>query len=388
MTVYDATIAGGGPAGAVLAMLLAGSGRNVILFEKEKQAHDKVCGEFISHEGANYLARLGVSIEGLGALPIRRVGLVLRGQPLTGELPFEAWSLSRRVLDEALLQRASQTGAEVRRGLRVKELSRCGDGWKVEIEDGGAFRAKDAFLATGKHDLKRWKRSPGRQSGLIAFKTYWRLRPEQAENLWGRVELLLFPGGYAGLQPVERGRANLCLLIRKPMFIRKHGSWESLLDAMQQACPHLGSRLDGAECLSSKPLAVSGLPYGYVAWQSAGLWRLGDQAAVIPSFSGDGMSIALHSAHLAAATYLQGKGPNEYQQQLATQVSKQVGRATLLSKTLVSVAGQRLAIAATFCSTSTLAVCAAFTRIRADALLPFDGSSIPAPEYGSDRAWQ
>ena len=132
-----------------------------------------------------------------------------------------------------------------------------------------------------------------RQPDLIAFKAYWRLSPWQAESLQGRVELLLFPGGYAGLQPVERGRANLCLLIRKSVFARKYGSWESLLGAMQQACPHLGSRLDGAECLSSKPLAVSGLPHGYVAWQSAGLWRLGDQAAVIPSFSGDGMSIAL-----------------------------------------------------------------------------------------------
>ncbi len=35
------------------------------------------------------------------------------------------------------------------------------------------------------------------------------------------------------------------------------------------------------------------------------MWALGDQAAVIPSFTGDGMSIALHSGCLAAAMYLQ-----------------------------------------------------------------------------------
>ncbi|MGA7329089.1 MAG: NAD(P)/FAD-dependent oxidoreductase [Rhodomicrobium sp.] len=376
MTVYDAAIIGGGPAGTALAMLLSGFGRSVILFEKEKQAHDKVCGEFISHEGAHYLARLGVPVEGFGALPIQRVALIRRGHPLTGQLPFEAWSLSRRVLDEALLQRAAQTGAEVRRGSRVRELFRWGDGWKVEIEGGGAFSAKDAFLATGKHDLKRWKRPPGQQSDLIAFKAYWRLSPRQAESLRGRVELLLFPGGYAGLQPVEGGRANLCLLIRKSMFVRKYGSWDNLLNAMLEACPHLASRLDGAACLSSKPLGISGLPYGHVTRKGGELWRLGDQAAVIPSFSGDGMSIALHSAHLAAAMCLQGKSPDEYQQQLASQVTKQVARATLLSQTLVSKLGQPLAMAATFCSRSTLALCAASTRIRSDALVFGDVSSI------------
>ena len=128
MTVYDAAIIEGkGQAGAALATLLAGCGRSVILFEKEKQAHDKVCGEFISHEGAYYLEGLGLAIQGLGALPIRRVGLVRRRHPLTGQLPFEAWGLSRRVLDEALLQRAFQAGAEVRRGFRVRDLFQCGD---------------------------------------------------------------------------------------------------------------------------------------------------------------------------------------------------------------------------------------------------------------------
>ncbi len=67
-----------------------------------------------------------------------------------------------------------------------------------------------------------------------------------------------------------------------------------------ERCPHLGARLDGANCLNDRPLAITGLPYGHMAWDSGGLWRLGDQAAAIPSFSGDGMSIALHSAARAA----------------------------------------------------------------------------------------
>src|SRR6516164_9762564 len=116
MKPYDAAVIGGGVAGPALAAELARAGRSVILFEKEKAAHDKVCGEFISHEGVRYLHDLGVSLEGLGALPIRHVRLARHAGAVTDELPFEAQSLSRRVLDETLLQLASKAGAEIQRG--------------------------------------------------------------------------------------------------------------------------------------------------------------------------------------------------------------------------------------------------------------------------------
>jgi len=46
--------------------------------------------------------------------------------------------------------------------------------------------------------------------------------------------------------------------------------------------------------------------------RSIGLWCIGDQAAVIPSFSGDGIAIALHSARLGAECYLAGKTSSEF----------------------------------------------------------------------------
>ena len=57
------------------------------------------------------------------------------------------------------------------------------------------------------------------------------------------------------------------------------------------------------------------MPYGFVhaGLDADGLYRLGDQAAVIPSFCGDGMAIALHSARLAAEAVLRGTGVASYQ---------------------------------------------------------------------------
>jgi flavin-dependent dehydrogenase len=365
---YDAAIIGGGLAGAALAVKLAEAGRSVALFEKTKGPHDKVCGEFISHEGAQYLADLGQSVEGLGGVPIRHVRLMRRVRAAVEAVPFRAQSLSRRVLDEALLARASLLGADIRRGARVTGLTRDAKEWTISHDGGDSICAKDAFLATGKHDLRDWKRPPGLQPDLIAFKVYWALKPEQAAELDHHVELILFPGGYAGLQPVEGGRANLCLLVRKSVFAAKYGSWDSLLGAMQEYCPHLKVRLDGAVCLLDKPLAITGLPYGYVARQSDGPWRLGDQAAVIPSFSGDGMSIALHSAQRAAQSYLRGQDAATYQRELARDLTSQVRRATLISQVLVRKGGQQAAMAVANLVPFALRISARSTRIPAQAL--------------------
>jgi flavin-dependent dehydrogenase len=57
--------------------------------------------------------------------------------------------------------------------------------------------------------------------------------------------------------------------------------------------------------LLDKPITVIHIPYGYIRRATEdGLYGIGDQAAVIPSFTGDGISIAVHTARRAAASYL------------------------------------------------------------------------------------
>ena len=228
-------------------------------------------------------------------------------------------------------------GASVVRGQRVESLVREGSGWTAKLSDGSQRCADHAFLATGKQDVHGHARLRGVQSDLVAFKMYFRLAPAQMAELNEHVELILFPGGYAGLQPVENGVANLCLLVTGEALRRCNGEWTLLLSAIQDASRHLAERLQGAEALREKPLALSAIPYGLLrAHAEDGLWRLGDQAAVIPSFSGDGMSIALHSAHLAAAMYYNRRTADEFQQQLRREVRSGVTFATMLSRILIA----------------------------------------------------
>jgi flavin-dependent dehydrogenase len=338
----DALIVGGGLAGGALAVSLASAGRDVVLLERETGPHDKVCGEFLSREAVLYLNALGVDPLALGAQRIGAVRLASGKHVASVALPFSALSLSRRILDDALLSRAAWAGAKVRMGARVQSLETGGDGWQARLSDGESVSAKSAFLATGKHDVRGWPRPAGRQPDLIGFKQYWRLEPGQAAALAGHVELILFPGGYAGLEPVEDGRANLCLVVRRTRFAALDQQWAGLLDAIRADSPLLDRRLAGAEPSMDRPLAIASIPYGYVRGTSDGLWRLGDQAAVIPSFAGDGMSIALHSANVAAACFLGGGTAVDYQRRVAADIGRAVRFATALSLFSVHPAGRRM----------------------------------------------
>jgi flavin-dependent dehydrogenase len=361
----EVAVVGGGLAGASFAARLAEAGRDVLVIEREPAAHDKVCGEFLSREAVLYLSALGIDLAALGAVPIGSLGLAAGGASVVTRLPFQAMSLSRRILDEAVLARAAAAGARLLRGRGVASAARSGQAMRLRLDDGAEVEATTAILATGKHDLRGHARPAGRQNDLIGLKMIYRLAAGQAAALDGRVELMLFAGGYAGLQLVERGQANLCLLVRRDRFAAVGRSWPALLAAIGAETPALATRLAGSSAVWAKPLSVAGLPYGLVmrAPDPDGFWRLGDQAAVIPSFSGDGMSIALHSARLAASAYLSGGSAEAFQARLATDIGAQVWRATWLSRIFVHPRPQRALLATTRRLPAALRLGTALTRV-------------------------
>jgi flavin-dependent dehydrogenase len=246
----------------------------------------------------------------------------------------------------------------------VRALTRDGGGWQARLADGAIIASDAVFLATGKHDLKGWRRPPGRQPDLVAFKMHWRLAPREAAALARHVELVLFEGGYAGLEPIEGGRANLCLLVRQRRFAELGRSWPRLIAAIRAASPLLDARLGGATPCWRRPLALASIPYGYVLPSAVeGLYPLGDQAAVIPSFSGDGMAIALHSAHLAARCHLGGGHAADYQRRLARDLGQRMRLASLLSHALVRRPYQRILAAAARMQPCLMARVASATRV-------------------------
>jgi flavin-dependent dehydrogenase len=364
----EALIVGGGLAGGALAAGLAEAGRSVVLLERETGPHDKVCGEFLSREAVLYLNALGIDPVALGACPIHSLRLSAGADVAAVKLPFPALSLSRRALDDAVLRRAAEAGADIRLGARVQSLGGDGGAWRARLSGGEEVGGQAAFLANGKHDLRGWPRPAGLQPDLIGFKMHMRLPPAQGAELAGHVELTLFRGGYAGLELVEGGAANLCLLVRRGRYAALGQQWDALLQAMRGDNALLARRLEGAEPCWDKPLAIFSIPYGHVRRSSDGLWRLGDQAAVIPSFAGDGMSIALHSARLAVTYFMKGETAAAYQRRMAGDVGTAVRAATLLSQLSVREPGRALIGLGASRLPGIMASVAALTRVPSGAL--------------------
>lgn len=365
----EVVIVGGGLAGGAAAAMLAQAGRRAIVFEREAGPTHKICGEFLSAEAQQYLARIGLDLDALGGHVISRLRLVRGDAVAESTLPFRGLGLSRRVLDEALLEHATGCGAEVHRGHELRVLrSPCGA--TVDLEGTGLARwtPDTVLLATGKHDVRNVRRTLAAPAeDLVGLKMYFALDATQNDALSGSVEVMVFTHGYAGLQRVEAGRANLCLLTDRSQFQQSGGSWEGLLRDLMASSPHLRMRLQGATPLLDRPIAIFRVPYGFVhqplATDAPNVYRLGDQVAVIPSFAGDGMAIALHSAALAVQSLLRGSTAYDYHQRVRADVARQVARATALYRFGRSAPGQAMLLPLARAWPSGIRLAAAVTRV-------------------------
>ena len=321
----EVLILGGGVAGCAASIALARKGRSVTLIERESTSRHKVCGEFLSGEALEDLHALGIDVASLGAVPINYVRLAAASRAAEAPLPFPAASLTRKALDTALIAEAIAAGVRIKRGHSVQSLRRAtGNLWQARLDDGTTYEAPIAFLATGKHDLRGHGR-PKDPHQWVAFKMYYRLSAAQTADLGDASELTLYSGGYGGIQSVEDGITNFCCVVQRQYFARAGLRWEGLLAKMQHDCPHLAMRLCNAEPLLDKPIAITHIPYGYLRRATEdGLYCIGDQAAVIPSFTGDGISIALHTASRATAAYLAAESAPVFQPKLRSAMLPQM----------------------------------------------------------------
>jgi flavin-dependent dehydrogenase len=303
---FPALIVGGGPSGAAAAISLARGGMAPRLIERTAEAHDIVCGGFLGWDALAALRRLGVDPVALGARPITRLRLVNGRHQVEARLPHTAAGLSRRRLDAALLALAAECGTTVTRGMAVRSADP--ERRTIRTQDGEEIACQALLLATGKHELRGLARPLADRRGTLAvgLRTMLLRTAAREQALAGTIELHLFDGGYAGLLLQEDGSANLCLSVSQARLTAAGGPLPLLVD-IARGSPLLAERI-GADA-SQDFAAIAGVPYGWRAERTApGLFRLGDQGAVIASLAGDGIAMALTSG-IGAAEALLTRGP-------------------------------------------------------------------------------
>ena len=332
-------------------------------------------GEFLSGVALSELAALGHPADALGAVALTRTRFSARRRQAESKLSFPAASLTRERLDAVLLAGAARAGATVRRGITVRSVANDGAGWQI-AHSAGTMHADRVFLASGKCDLSDHRRGAGIHDTLVGLKRYATLSPAAAAALGTAVEVALFPGGYCGIQPVEDGRVNVCLVVERALLKANRGRTDETFDAVRRGSERAGDLLADARFDDARPVAVGRVPYGFVRTRADGVFHLGDQAAVIPSFCGEGMAIALASARLAADALLRGETADAYQIRMAQLTATRVRLAAGLSHLVCSGTAQGVFAAAAPVLPPVLARLAKLTRIPAHAPARF---SSPTP---------
>jgi len=322
---HDFLVLGGGPAGATFAALAAAAGASVLLLERERFPREKLCGEFLSAEGVAVLERLSLlgELRKRGAVSIGACRITdARGRTVAADLPElpglgrEGLGLSRATLDGAVLSLAAKRGVKIRDrveatvpilsngrviGMRHRQVGsqvfgEAATAAVVVAADGRKSRLVQALHPKLGDPLRSTKHSWfGLQTHVLGASL-----PDDR-----RIELCLFPGGYAGLSRVENGRVNLCLLATVEALRACGGSPDDLLRerilANATALAVLGDAPVHGEWKSVGPLK-----FGPRRPCASGVLFLGDAAGTVDPFCGEGMSLALRSAELALSAALEG----------------------------------------------------------------------------------
>jgi flavin-dependent dehydrogenase len=292
--MFDLIIIGGGPAGTAAAITCARSGARVLLLERGRFPRHKVCGEFVSAESLDLLAGLLAPKDARlfsDAVRIPRARVFLDGRTLDAPVDPPAASISRLDLDRALWDSAEQCGVDGRQQVAVQTIS--GTGPFLLKTSGGEFASRALVNASGRwSNLNPAARVPDSSAKWIGLKGHF-AEPSPLAS----VDLYFFDGGYCGVQPVDTGdgieqsgRVNACAMVRADVA--------STLPEVFLRHPALEQRSRGWKPLSDA-VSTSPLVFREPQPERDGVLMVGDAAAFVDPFVGDGISLALRSGHLA-----------------------------------------------------------------------------------------
>ncbi|HEY4227858.1 MAG TPA: NAD(P)/FAD-dependent oxidoreductase [Candidatus Limnocylindrales bacterium] len=317
MTV-DVAIVGGGPAGALTALMLAGAGREVVVLERAPAWRWRACGVYASPAGMRAMREIGISEADLErcARPIAAMRVETPGGASfrltyggTGGLENSAVGFDRSALDPLLLELAAVAGADVRRGKAVGSITTSDDGpgrrpIRMTTADGAALDARIVLGADGGRSLLASTTGVARRSSIGPRAALTFHIPEA--SLPGRepsrepirdARMVVLRDAYVGLAPVPGDRVNVGIVLGPSWFgdLRRHGGRAvaaGILAELGVTAPTILDRVAGVT------------PLGHRVRRRAGTnWLLvGDAAGFLDPFTGEGLHRAIVSAVLAADT--------------------------------------------------------------------------------------
>lgn len=302
----DVAIAGGGPAGALAAIILARAGLRVRLFDRATFPRPKLCGDTLNPGALGVLQRhLDVSaliaqsdpIEGMLLTGPRGVKVrATYGRGLAGR------AITRDVLDHWLVSRAIEAGAAFADHVTVRDAVITNNrvsGLAVINGAAATHPARIVIAADGRRSniaIGRGLAQHPRRPRRWAIGGYF----TGVSDMTNVGEMHVRRGHYIGVAPVPGGLTNACLVIPHAQGDAPFTSPASMLKTYLDADPDLRTRFADARLVAA-PVTLGPMAIETRAAGQPGLLLAGDAAGFIDPMTGDGMHFALRGAELAAA---------------------------------------------------------------------------------------
>jgi flavin-dependent dehydrogenase len=286
----DVFIVGGGPAGLAAAIALRARGFGVTVADATMPPTDKTCGEGLMPDGLASLARLGVRLDSQQSFPFR--GIRFLSGPASVDASFPNGSgagIRRRILHQALIDRAEQAGATLLWGTRVTGLTET-----AVMLDAGSVESRWVVGADGENSrVRHWAGLDHGQSLSLrfGFRRHYRIAPwsDFVEIYWGsKFQIYVTPVG----------REEVCVVtISRDSHLR--------LDQVLPMCPELWSRLEGATSSTTERGAVSATRRLARVYRSH-VALLGDASGSVDAITGEGLRLGFEQSMALAEAATSG----------------------------------------------------------------------------------
>ena len=295
----DVIVVGAGPAGSTAAALLAAAGVRVLVVDRATFPRDKPCGDYCNPGAVSLLRDAGAlpAVFDTGASAISGMRVYAQdGSRFEARFPMGHGLLIPRLrLDAALLGHASRAGAAICEGVAVDSVRSHPEAVEVRTASGRRWRARLLIAADGMHSAiaRRLGRLILPAAGRYTVGAYFSGLVQTAPG----GELHLGPGLYGGVAHFGNGIANVCMAL--PRRLWRHAGPRQTFDAALTSLPALAEAMAGARRESR--FRCSG-PVGFADRNAVAdrILLIGDAGGQIEPMTGQGIFLALRSAHLAS----------------------------------------------------------------------------------------